>query len=163
MNCWEYISNDRADFVRLSSDCTVLIRKRPQVIPGGGVRTPCTLPLDPPLYRERFFRLGRRQLGQNAIQYDVTESQRKAQTQSIVHLTQRRHVTWHPYQRHVFCKTTGQLICLSAMYSCASLNWNGRHFVRSASLSRSSCYKSAKILEKFWYNKILAKTGTIIS
>ena len=36
MNCWEYISNDRADFVCLSSDCTVLIRKRPQVIPGGG-------------------------------------------------------------------------------------------------------------------------------
>ena len=109
------------------------------------------------VYRERLFRLGRRHLGQNAIQYDVTESQSKAQTQSIVHLTQRRHATWHPYQRHVFCKTTGQLICLSAMYSCASLNWNGRHFVRSASLSRSSCYKSAKILEKFWCNKILAK------
>ena len=30
------------------ADCTVLIRK-PQVI-SGGVRTPCTLPLDPPLY-----------------------------------------------------------------------------------------------------------------
>ena len=29
------------------ADCTVLIRK-PQVI-SGGVRTPCTLPLDPPL------------------------------------------------------------------------------------------------------------------
>ena len=28
---------------------TSCIRK-PQVIPGGGVRTPCTLPLDPPLY-----------------------------------------------------------------------------------------------------------------
>ena len=31
------------------ADCTVLIRK-PQVI-SGGVRTPCTLPLDPPLYK----------------------------------------------------------------------------------------------------------------
>ena len=30
------------------ADCTVLIKK-PQVILGGGVRTPCTLPLDPPL------------------------------------------------------------------------------------------------------------------
>ena len=30
------------------ADSTVLIRK-PQVI-SGGVRTPCTLPLDPPLY-----------------------------------------------------------------------------------------------------------------
>ena len=30
------------------ADCTVLIRK-PQVI-SGGVRTPCTLPLDPPLW-----------------------------------------------------------------------------------------------------------------
>ena len=43
MNCWEYISNDRADFVWLWSDCTVLIRKRPQVIPGGGAH-----PLHPP-------------------------------------------------------------------------------------------------------------------
>ena len=32
------------------ADCTVLIRK-PQVI-SGGVRTPCTLPLDPPLSYE---------------------------------------------------------------------------------------------------------------
>ena len=30
----------------------MLIRKRPQVIPGGGGRTPCTLPLDPPLCAE---------------------------------------------------------------------------------------------------------------
>ena len=43
MNCWEYISKDRADFVWLWSDCTVLIRKRPQVIPGGGAH-----PLHPP-------------------------------------------------------------------------------------------------------------------
>ena len=34
------------------ADCTVLIRK-PQVISGvGGVRTPCTLPLDPPLLKK---------------------------------------------------------------------------------------------------------------
>ena len=44
MNCWEYISNDRTDFVCLSSNCTVLIRKRPQVIPGWGG---CA-PLHPP-------------------------------------------------------------------------------------------------------------------
>ena len=43
MNCWEYISNDRTDFVCLSSDCTLLIRKRPQVIPGGDAH-----PLHPP-------------------------------------------------------------------------------------------------------------------
>ena len=43
MNCWEYMSNDRADFVWLWSDCTVLIRKPPQVIPGGGAH-----PLHPP-------------------------------------------------------------------------------------------------------------------
>ena len=48
VNCWEYISNDRADFAWLWSDCTVLIKK-PQVTPEEGVRTPCTLPLDPPL------------------------------------------------------------------------------------------------------------------
>ena len=54
VNCWEYISNDRADFAWLWSDCTVLIKK-PQVTPEEGVRTPCTLPLDPPLLY--FFKL----------------------------------------------------------------------------------------------------------
>ena len=48
VNCWEYISNDRAHFAWLWSDCTVLIKK-PQVTPEEGVRTPCTLPLDPAL------------------------------------------------------------------------------------------------------------------
>ena len=41
----------RADFVCLSSDCTVLIRKGPQVIPGGGsASAPPSLPGPPPFW-----------------------------------------------------------------------------------------------------------------